>query len=284
MKRILITGKNSYVGKSLEKWLGNYPDRYLIELISLRDDSWKEKDFSKYEVVIHVAGIAHIKETKENVDFYYKVNRDLAFEVAQKAKNKGVKQFIFFSTMSVYGIQSGVINKDSQLNPKSNYGRSKLQAEELITPLEDKQFKIAIIRPPMIYGKSSKGNYGRLANLALNLPVFPNIKNSRSMIYINNLCEFIRLIINDCSSGIFFPQNEEYICTSNMVMLIAKAHSKSILFTKLFNPVIKLIKTSTVNKVFGDLVYEKDMSKYREPYCLFDIRESILETEVCDDN
>ena len=86
MKKVLITGKNSYVGTSLEKWLGNYPARYSIISISLRNDSWKEKDFSEYDVVFHVAGIAHIKETKKNANLYYKVNRDLAFEVAQKAK------------------------------------------------------------------------------------------------------------------------------------------------------------------------------------------------------
>lgn len=166
MKRILITGKNSYIGSRFQEWLAKHPDKYKVDAISLRDESWKEKDFSEYDVVYHVAGIAHRKETKENRELYYKVNRDLAYEVAKKSKQDGIKQFIFLSTMSVYGLESGVIDEHTPLKPKSNYGKSKLQAEELIKPLEDDSFKIAILRPPMVYGKGCKGNYPRLAKLA----------------------------------------------------------------------------------------------------------------------
>lgn len=281
MKKILITGVRSYIGKSLEKWLGNYPDRYSIDTISLRNDLWKEKDFSGYDVVFHVAGIAHIKETKENVDLYYKVNRDLAFDTAKKAKTEGVEQFIFLSSMSVYGIDNGVIDKNSPLNPKSNYGNSKLQAEELIKTLGYNGFKIAIIRPPMIFGKGCKGNYPKLANLALKAPFFPDIKNKRSMIYIDNLCEFVRLLIEDCSSGLFFPQNEKYVCTSELVKTIAEAQGKKIRMTKLFNPLLKLISINIVNKVFGDLVYEKKMSDSmnKQKYNFIDFKESISLTE-----
>lgn len=279
MKKILITGANSYVGKSLEKWLENYPDSYFIDSISLRNDLWKKKDFSEYDVVFHVAGIAHIKETRENVDLYYKVNRDLAYEVAQKAKVEGVKQFIFLSSMSVYGIESGIIDKYSPLKPKSNYGKSKLQAEELIKPLGDDGFKIVIARPPMIYGKDCKGNYPRLANLALKLPFFPSIKNKRSMIYIDNFCEFVRLLIDDCRKGIFFPQNKEYVCTAEMVKLIAEIHGFHIQMTKLFNFLLRIIKLGTVNKVFGDLVYEKNMNEYQNKYNIYEFETSIKLTE-----
>lgn len=279
MKKILITGKSSYVGTSLEKWLGKYPDRYSIDSISLRDDSWKEKDISKYDVVFHVAGIAHIKETKENADFYYKVNRDLAYEVARKAKVEGVKHFIFLSSMSVYGIESGVIDKDTHLEPKSNYGMSKLQAEELIKPLEDDRFIVAIIRPPMIYGKGCKGNYVRLAKLAVKMPIFPDVDNKRSMIFIDNLCEFVRLIIDGLNNGIFLPQNKEYVCTREMVKLIADNNGKKIKLTNLFNPFLRLIQTSTLRKVVGDLVYEQHISEPKMEYQVYDFRTSIRMSE-----
>ncbi|WP_423408386.1 NAD-dependent epimerase/dehydratase family protein [Heyndrickxia sp. MSNUG] len=281
MKKILITGKNSYVGKSLEKWLENSPDSYSLESISLRDDSWKDKDFREYDVVFHVAGIAHIKETKENADLYYKVNRDLAYGVAQKAKVEGVKQFIFLSSMSVYGIESGVIDKNSPIQPKSNYGKSKLQAEELISTLEENLFKVAILRPPMIYGKGCKGNYTKLAKFALKAPVFPDIENKRSMIFINNLCEFVRLLIDNFDSGVFFPQNKDFVKTSNMVNLIAKAHGKKIWETKLINPIIYYLlrRMATVTKVFGDLVYDKGISTYKDDYYVIDFTKSIKVTE-----
>lgn len=224
------------------------------------DGTWKERDFSEYDVVFHVAGIAHVKETKENVDIYYKVNRDLVYEVAQKVKGDGVKQFIFLSSMSVYGIDNGVIKKDTVPSPKSNYGKSKLQAEELIAQLEGSSFSIAVLRPPMIYGKGCKGNYVRLEKFALKSPIFPNIKNKRSMIEIDKLCEFVKLLIDEESRGLFLPQNKEYVCTSEMVKLIAEAHGKKIIMTKVFNPLLRLLKAGTVNKVFGDLVYEKEMS------------------------
>ena len=281
MKKILITGKNSYVGTSLEKWLGKHPDRYSIDSISLRNDSWKERDFSGYDAVFHVAGIAHIKETKENAQLYYKVNRDLTYEVAQKAKIEGVKQFIFLSSMSVYGIESGVIDKDSPLKPKSNYGKSKLQAEELISAIDGGTFKVTILRPPMIYGKGCKGNYTRLANLAIKIPIFPNVNNKRSMIYIDNLSEFIRLLIDDSKSGLFHPQNKEYVCTTEMVKMIAEFHGTNIKMTKLFNVFLKLISINTVKKVFGDLVYDKKMDDYKNRYIVCDFETSIRLTEKC---
>jgi nucleoside-diphosphate-sugar epimerase len=282
MKKILITGKNSYVGKSLEKWLGKYPDKYSIDSVSLRNESWKEKDFSEYDVVFHVAGIAHIKETKENTHLYYKVNRDLAYEVAKKAKKGNVKQFIFFSSMSVYGIETGVIDKDSPLNPKSNYGKSKLEAEALIADLEDNFFKVAILRPPMIYGKGCKGNYVKLSKLALKTPIFPSIDNKRSMIYIDNLSAFVKYVIDNYGNGLFFPQNNDYVNTSEMVELIAKVHGKKILLTGLFNPLLNLIKRNeTVSKVFGNLTYEKNLSKNSNSQInsFVDFEESIRLTE-----
>lgn len=282
MKKILITGKNSFVGTSFIKWLDQYPEKYTIDSISLRDDSWKKKDFSEYDVVYHVTGIAHIKETKNNADLYYKVNRDLAFKTAKKAKICGVKQFIFLSSMSVYGINSGIIDKDTPLNPISNYGKSKLEAEKIITSLSDDNFKVAILRPPMIYGKGCKGNYKRLANLAVKTPIFPYIENKRSMIYIDNLSAFVKCIIDNCDSGLFFPQNKEYVNTSKMVELIAKAHGKKIWLTKLHNPLFKIMmNNSVVNKVFGSLVYDNKLSRYNNVQysSLVGFEESIRLTE-----
>jgi nucleoside-diphosphate-sugar epimerase len=276
MKHILITGANSYIGTSLEKWLNKNHEQYPIDTLDMQSEDWKEKDFSKYDVIFHVAGIAHIKETKKNQELYYKVNRDLAYKTAQKAKVSGVKQFIFLSSMSVYGIEEGSIDENTLLNPNNNYGKSKLQAEELIRPLNDNSFKIAIIRPPMVYGKGCKGNYPKLSRMVLNLPVFPKIESKRSMIYIDNLCEFVRFLIDDGAHGLFFPQNKEYVNISDMVSLIAKVHGKKIWTTKLFNSLLKLLNIDIVNKAFGDLVYLLELSNYHNfQYCVVDLEKSI---------
>lgn len=280
MKNILITGKNSYIGTSLENWLMREPNQYKVDTVDMKDGSWKEKDFSQYDVVFHVAGIAHMKETSNNKDIYYKVNRDLAYEAARKAKQDGVGQFIFLSSMSVYGIENGVINKNTPLKPDSAYGKSKIEAEELINKLQEDSFIVATLRPPMVYGKGCRGNYPRLAGLALKTPVFPKVENKRSMIYIDNLSEFVKQLIDNKSGGLFFPQDSEYVNTSEMVRLIAEAHGKRMVMTKLFNPLLRLLNVSTVNKVFGDLVYDMSMSEYESDYRVCGFRESIEKTEL----
>lgn len=279
MKRILITGANSYIGTSFQKWLCQWTDKYIVDSIDMRDDKWLKKDFSNYDVVFHVAGIAHVKETSKNKDSYYKVNRDMAFETAKKAKNDTVKQFIFLSSMSVYGMETGVIDSTTPLKPNTHYGKSKLEAEELIKTLQDDNFRIAILRPPMVYGKGCKGNYPRLARLAVTVPIFPKVENKRSMIHIYNLSELVKLIIDNRIKGVIFPQNKEYVNTSEMVKLIAEVHGKRLVLTKLFTPLLWLLNICTANKVFGDLVYDKRMSNYKCNYRVIELKESIKVTE-----
>lgn len=279
MKKILITGKNSYIGNFFVKALEDYPADYSIDYISLRGDSWKSEDISSYDCVFHVAGLAHVKETQDNKDQYYKINRDLAVDFAKYCKEQGLKQFIFLSSMSVYGLENGVIDKSTVLKPDSHYGKSKLEAEALLEELETQEFKLAIVRPPMVYGPDTKGNYPRLSGLAKKTPIFPKIDNKRSMIYIENLSEFIRLLIDDESRGIYMPQNRDYVNTSDMVSLIADINGKKIWFTRIFNPIIGLLNIGVVNKVFGDLVYEKDLSEYPKDYNKVDFETSIKLTE-----
>lgn len=279
MKRILITGKSSYVGTSFETWIKDKGTDYEVESISVRNESWKDLDFSVYDVILHTVGIAHRKETTENKELYYQINRDLAFEVAKKAKREGIKQFIFFSSMSVYGIDTGVIKKSTPLRPKSNYGKSKLEAEKLIAGLESDNFKVVILRPPMIYGKGCKGNYVRLSQLAMITPVFPKVNNKRSMIFVDNLSEFIRLNIDGAQGGVFHPQNEEYVCTSDMVRMIALLNGTKVRMTRSFNPLLKLIQFNTITKVFGDLVYDSEIDDLKSNYTTCDFKKSIQLTE-----
>ena len=197
MKHILILGKNGYIASALKKWLGKYKDLYQTDTLSVRDEKWKDVDFSRYDTVCCLIGLAHQKETQKNAEMYFEVNFRLVLEVANKAKNDGVGQFILLSSMSVYGDHQGAITEETILCPNTNYGKSKLLAEKAISKIENEKFKIVIIRPPMVYGKGCKGNYNRLANISKQIPVFPEIDNLRSMIYIDNLCEFIRKIIDN---------------------------------------------------------------------------------------
>lgn len=284
MKRILITGANSYIGTSFEQWVKRHPDKYMVDTVDMTDISWKEEDFSSYDVVFHVAGIAHVSSKHRLKDLYYKVNRDLAIETAKKAKAEGVKQFIFMSSIIVYGDSSKekkVIDKDTKPAPGNFYGDSKLKAEEGLKVLNDNNFKVVILRPPMIYGKGCKGNYRKLSKAAQVLPFFPDIDNERSMLHIDNLCEFVRLLIDNEDSGLFFPQNEEYVKTSDMVRLIAEIHNKKIRLTKLFNPILnRMFKINTVKKLFGNMIYDFNISVYKDNYQVNTLQESIKKTEI----
>lgn len=280
MKKVLITGANSYIGTSFENYMKQYAEECQIDTVDMLDGSWREKSFSGYDVIFHVAGIAHQKETKENADSYYKINRDLAIEVAKKSKRNG-KQFIFLSSMSVYGMLKGHIIKDTLLKPNTNYGQSKLEAEEKINVLQDEIFKVCILRPPMIYGKGCKGNYQTLRKFALKMKFFPYVKNERSMLYIENLCEFVRLMILNEESGIFFPQNSEYTNTSEMVKMIAAVHGRKIHLIHGFGWAIKFLGlfTGLVKKAFGSLTYDKAMSEYKEEYTLVSMQGGIERAE-----
>lgn len=259
MKRILITGKDSYIGTSFEKYISqNFSDGYSVDTFDMIDGSWKDKDFSKYDTVFHVAGIAHIKETKDNSELYYKVNRDLAKETASKAKAEGVKQFVFLSTMSVYGMETGVITKETVPCPKSNYGKSKLQAEEEISSLADDDFKICIIRPPMVYGEGCKGNYQTVVKIVEKSPIFPRVNNKRSLICIENLVAFVKLAVDNNLAGLFFPQNSEYMNTMKMAKDIALQKGKKLYFSYFCGLAVVIFRpfVSKLKKAFGNLIYE----------------------------
>ena len=300
MKKVLITGANSYIGTSFENWIKENPCGISADTLDMRGEAWKEADFRGYDAIFHVAGIAHAdvgKVTEEQKALYYKVNCDLAVECAAKAKVAGVGQFVFMSSVIVYGDSAGmgstkVITGDTPLSPANFYGDSKVKAEEGLQKLADPSFKIVILRPPMIYGKGSKGNYPLLATLAGKLPLFPNVENQRSMLYVGNLCKFVSLMLLNEEEGVFFPQNAEYVNTAEMVREIAAARGKKIRLTRIFNPILALIGklgkapggpmvrlSGLVNKAFGNLVIDKALSEYGQVYQLYDLKESIRLTE-----
>lgn len=255
-KKILITGARSYIGESVKEYLLREPERYIVDIIDAKGLNPVAKNFKGYDVVFNVAGIAHIRETKDNEHLYYEVNRDLAVQIAKASKEAGVQQLILLSSMSVYGLVTGHITKNTVPHPVNAYGKSKLQADEEIKRLEDDCFKFTCLRPPMVYGKGCKGNYQTLRKFALMSPIFPDYVNQRSMIYIGNLCEFVKSCIDFEKNGVFFPQNAAYVNTSEMVRLISESHGKKIWFTSLFNRAISYVPVSIVKKAFGNLTYE----------------------------
>lgn len=304
-KRVLITGAGSYVGESFREYAEkNYGEALSITELDLLDEAWREYDFSEFDIVYHVAGIAHAdtgSASEEEKERYYKVNTDLAVEVCEKAKAAGVREFIFMSSMIVYGDSAPcgtekVITAETVPAPASFYGDSKLQADVAVREFADESFHVIVLRPPMIYGKGSKGNYPMLAKIARIMPVFPGIDNHRSMLYIENLCEFLcQLMLVEAdekmpNAVVLMPQNAEWMQTSEMVKLIREAASEGMAGRSLLVKLPERIASvggslpgklgKMYNKAFGNFCYELELSEVEGlDYCKYGLEESVRRME-----
>lgn len=273
MKRVLITGANSYIGNALVTYLASWSAEYTVDTVDMIDGSWRSRSFAGYDAVFHVAGIVH-QRTEESL--YYAINRDLAFETAKKAKDDGVGQFIFLSSMNIYGMDTGVITPATQPAPKNHYARSKWEAEQAISPLADDHFAVAVLRPPMVYGKDCKGNFQAMLRLVKKSPIFPRLHNRRTLLHIDNLCAFVKMCVDARLSGVYFPQNREYTDTCLMAKDMAEGLGKKIYLSfaaglavwglRLFLPMVR--------KAFGTLIYQ-DTEVFDFAYCVVDTRESV---------
>lgn len=290
MKKVLITGAGSYIGTKVQQWLEASSDgtekQFQVDAVDTIDNHWKQADFSKYDVVYNVAGIAHVKAAKGEGPLYYAINKDMVVEIAKTAKAAGVKQFIHMSSMIVYKevktLEGKQIHKDTEPSPNGFYGDSKLQGELGVQALADKNFKVCIMRPPMIYGPGCRGNFPRLVWLAQKTPIFPAWHNKRSMLYIDNLCEFVKQLILHEMEGVVYPQNAEYADTVEIIRYYAKAGGKKIWITKLFNPLIWLLgdHVRALGKMFSNSTYDMEMSQYSFDYNIVSLQDSFKGIEA----
>ena len=290
MKRVLITGSGSYIGVNVENWLKKTPELFQVDSVDTFGDNWKQADYSQYDVVYHVAGIAHVNADPQMEPLYYKVNRDLTIEIARYAKAAGVKQFIFMSSMIVFHesqkLGEEMLTIDTKPEPNGFYGDSKLQAEVGLKELECDTFKVCILRPPMIYGPNSKGNFLRLGWLATKTPVFPAWYNKRSMLYVDNLAECVKQLILLEKAGTYYPQNRELADTVDIAQFFAKKYNHKMWVSRIFNPFVWLgsFFLQPLNKMFASYYYDPKMSQYDFEYQIVSQEESFAGLEVSEKN
>lgn len=287
MPKVIITGKNGFLSCALKEHLQGDTNFEALQ-ISVKGNDWENLSFEGVDAIIHTAAIFNVSEKKVPYSEFERINVDLTRRIAQKAKAQNVGQFIFISSMaSMTGTLPSlskdlVLNSSSPMCPISKYGKSKLEAEQALSKIADKNFKVAIIRPPVIYGKNCKGNYVLLKKLALKLGIFPNLENKKSMIYVENLCELIKLILQNKSDGVFLPQNKELVSVKDMVAKIAETNGKKVFFSNLMALAIKPAAkiSAKFSKAFGSLYYEESASNYFDgKYQIVDFDESIRRTE-----
>ena len=283
---VLITGQNSYIGNNLARWLAQWPDIYAVDKISLRLPAWKNASFHGYDAVCHMAGLAHLRNAPPET--YDAINRALAVEAAEKAKNEGVSRYIFMSTAAVYGVRD-VVGQENEIKPSTMpkpttiYGKSKYAAEAGIRACENETFTVSIVRAPMVYGANCPGNYGRLRRLVLRFGVIPLIENERSMIYIDHLCEYLRLLIHRSEGGVYCPQDDALFCTADVMRWIAEANGRSVVTSQSLGTLIKPAARvlPMIHKAFGNLTYAKSLSVLPiNEYCTLSPRDAITATEL----
>lgn len=283
MKKILVVGKGGFVSNTFVNYMKKFGSQYQVTVISSMNHEWEHYDFTGYDAVYNASGLAHANAIDGSDELYYEVNGRLPGEIAAKAKAENVPLYISMSSQIIYGDMTGVgkknvITSDTKPTAEGIYGKSKIMGEREVLQYADDKFKTAIIRPPMIYSENAPENFERLCKFAVKSPIFPNLYNEQSMIYADNLCELLRLIIENQVGGIYFPQELEYIHTSKLVKDISKVAGKKMWVTKIFNPVLRLVsgKIRFVRKAFGSLVYDKSLSGHFDwKYCVVPYEETV---------
>lgn len=260
---LLLTGSNGFVGAY---FIDKYKDKYDIKTFSFLKDDIDTLDCSEVDVVFHLSALVH-QMSGASVEEYERVNVTQTLELAKKAKKSGVKQFVFMSTVKVYGEETNSVYAENSIcNPQDEYGKSKLKAELELKKLEDENFKVSIIRTPIIYGYGVKANIKNLVSLVKKVSVLPfgRIENKRSMVYIGNLCHLVDVVIEQEKSGVFLASDEP-ISTTKLIELIAKELNKKVYLIKIpfFETLLKLLKPSFHKRLYGSLEVDNSQTKER---------------------
>ncbi|MFY4783140.1 NAD-dependent epimerase/dehydratase family protein [Aliarcobacter butzleri] len=273
--KLLITGSNGFVGSYFIK---KYKDKYDIKTFSFLKDDINTLDCNTIDIVFHLSALVH-QMGGASANEYEKINVIQTIELAKKAKESGVKHFVFMSTVKVYGEETNSkYTENTVCNPEDDYGKSKLKAEQELQKLEDEDFKVSIIRTPIVYGYGVKANIKSLINLVNKVPLLPfgKIKNKRSMVYIGNLCHLVDEIIIQKKSGIFLACDDEPLSTSKLIDLIAKNLAKKTYLIKIpfFESLLKILKPSFHKRLYGSLEIDNTITKeklnLKNPYSVED--------------
>ncbi|MFV7790557.1 NAD-dependent epimerase/dehydratase family protein [Aliarcobacter lanthieri] len=282
--KLLITGSNGFIGNY---FINKYKSKYDIKTFSFVKDDINTLDCNTIDIVFHLSALVH-QMGGASTSEYEKINVVQTLELAKKAKISGVKHFVFMSTVKVYGEETNSkYTENSICNPEDGYGKSKLKAELELKKLEDENFKVSIIRTPIVYGYGVKANIKNLVNLVNKVLILPfkNMNNKRSMVYIGNLCHLVDEIITQEKQGIFLASDDEPLSTSRLIELIARNLGKKIYLVKIpfFDNLLKILKPSFHKRLYGSLEVDNTITKeklnLKNPYRVEDGIRLMIEGE-----
>ncbi|MBE0497146.1 MAG: NAD-dependent epimerase/dehydratase family protein [Campylobacterales bacterium] len=271
MKKLLITGSNGFVGNYFRN---EHESKYSMETFSFLKDDIGTLDCTNIDAIFHLSALVH-QMGGASEDEYEKVNVAQTLYLARKAKEAGVGQFVFMSTVKVYGEESDeTYTEYSTCKPLDAYGRSKRKAEEELLKLETENFKISIIRTPIVYGAGVKANIQSLTRLIQKLPVLPfgGIQNKRSFVYVGNLCHLVNEVLLQQKGGIFLASDNAPLSTTRLCELITQGLGKKVWLIKIpfFETIVKKLKPAIYQRLYGNLEVDntasKNMLNLKNPY------------------
>lgn len=264
-KTLMVTGASGFIGSNFIK---KYSEEYNIIPVDLIKNRPEDLDYTEVDAILHLAALVHQMNGAPE-EKYYEVNTELTRRLATTAKEKGVKHFVFYSTVKVYGNDGDLLNhnfiltENSPCKPNDPYGASKYEAEKLLSELKDKNFKVAVVRPPMVYGDGVKGNMLSLIKLIDKFPIIPfNFeKNKRTIISIENLLYMTHLIIKNEADGIYLGTEGNPVSIKEIAESIERALGKKKRNIKLPSLMFKLlckIKPNIMVRLYGTLAFKQE--------------------------
>lgn len=241
--KIIITGAAGFVGSNLSKYLEDKGN--VVGKLSLRNPDWILN--KNADVIIHLAGKAHDTANTSADDEYFKVNRDLTIRLFDEFLNSEIRDFIYFSSVKATADTiEGILDENHTSDPKTPYGKSKLEAENYLLAQELPENKrLFIIRPCMIHGPGNKGNLNLLYKVVEKGIPWPlaDFDNLRSFLSIDNLNFLIERIVSDKNirSGIYNFSDDQALSTNELVKIIANISGKKERLLKIPKHLISMV-------------------------------------------
>ena len=263
-KTLMITGASGFIGSNFIK---KYENEYNIVPVCLIKNKPEDLDYTEVDTILHLAALVHqMKGAPE--EKYFEINTELTRRLATTAKEKGVKHFVFYSTVAVWGTHGyfeheKVITLKTPLNPLTPYAKSKYDAEDILNELKSENFKISILRPPMVYGKDCPGNMKKLEKLVDIVPILPlgNDGNKRTIVHVDKLLDETNKIIHSENEGIFIPRDDKDMSIKDILEYVFKEKNKKKILIKLPKLGVKLlhkIKPRIVESLYGSLLFREE--------------------------
>lgn len=246
--KILVSGATGFIGSHLVPFLKN---RHEVSTLNAREVSSTNREWQRQiddcEVLVHLAGRAHVSTNASDEQIYKTVNTELT-ETLAKQMAKTEKHMIFVSTALVYGDTNDTgkpFTAGDDLNPKSTYAKSKADAESVLVNIAQRNtLSFSIIRPPAVYGSDVKANFlSMLKWLKSGLPLpLGSARNLRSLVSVLNLSDLIENCATNTAAKnqIFNVSDDHDVSIIELLKTIAAAMDKPARLIKVPLPVLKL--------------------------------------------